>query len=62
MTIQVKEILYESRQPIAFNLRLEWSRLYFSRLSFLTPANILIKNYRMKIISNYYLADDIDHD
>ncbi len=37
-------------------------RTLFSGLSFLTPVDILIKNYRMEKISNYYLTDDIDHD
>jgi len=31
-------------------------------LSFLTPADILIKNYRMKNITNPYPADDTDHE
>ena len=46
----------------AFSLQPEHLSRYFPGLSFLTPVNILIKNYRMKNITNHYLADCIDHD
>jgi len=33
-----------------------------SGLSFLTPVNILIKNYCMKKVSKHHFAECIDHD
>jgi hypothetical protein len=62
MTVQVKDILHVSRQPAAFNLQHECLRHNLPGLSFLTPANILIRNYRMKKTSDRYLSDYIDHD
>jgi hypothetical protein len=48
MAVQVKDILHENHQFSDFSLSLELLSLYFPRLSFLTPVNILIKNYPMK--------------
>jgi len=47
MTVQVKDF-HENHQSSAFSLSLEFLSRYFQRLSFLTPVNILIKNYSMK--------------
>jgi len=62
MTVQVKDILHESRRLTVFNLQPECLNRYFSGLSFLTPVNILIKNYCMKNTTAHHWAECIDHD